>query len=80
LTVREQYCTVIIGGVDMELQYTYWQEKSGWFLGYLNDDPEHWTQGKTVDELEEMLLDLYEIGKREKEMVIKKTGTLVVPA
>jgi hypothetical protein len=21
----------------MELKYTYWQEKDGWFLGYLND-------------------------------------------
>lgn len=27
-------------------------------LGYLNDHPAHWTQGKTLKELEEMLADL----------------------
>jgi predicted RNase H-like HicB family nuclease len=41
----------------MELSYTYWQEKDGWYLGYLNDYPDHWTQGKTLAELEEMLRD-----------------------
>jgi predicted RNase H-like HicB family nuclease len=45
----------------MNLQYTYWQEKDGWFLGYLNDYPSHWTQGKTLEELEEMLADLYKL-------------------
>jgi predicted RNase H-like HicB family nuclease len=62
----------------MELQYTYWQEKDGWFLGYLNDYPDHWTQGKTVKELEEMLADLYELGQEEQPRIIpeRKTGTL----
>ena len=45
----------------MELHYTYWQEEDGWFLGYLNDYPDRWTQGRTIDELEEMLTDLYEL-------------------
>ncbi len=36
---------------EMELQYTYWQEKDGRFLGYLNDYPDHWTQEKTLSEL-----------------------------
>jgi predicted RNase H-like HicB family nuclease len=44
----------------MELTYTYW--KSGdWLLGYLNDYPDHWTQGKDREELEEMIKDLYEL-------------------
>jgi predicted RNase H-like HicB family nuclease len=49
----------------MELDYTYWLEKDGWYLGYLNDYPDHWTQGKTVSELEEMLGDLYYLEQEE---------------
>jgi predicted RNase H-like HicB family nuclease len=64
----------------MELEYTYWQSKNGWFLGYLNDWPEHWTQGKNVKELEEMLLDLYELQQEEnhKEIPPRKIGKLQV--
>jgi predicted RNase H-like HicB family nuclease len=43
----------------MELNYTFWQEKDGWYLGFLDQYPEYWTQGKSVNELEEMLLDIY---------------------
>jgi predicted RNase H-like HicB family nuclease len=66
----------------MELDYTYWQSKDGWLVGYLNVWPEHWTQGKTISELEEMLLDLYEFYKEEQEenAAEKKTGTLKVMA
>jgi len=42
----------------MNLEYTYWKAKDGWFVGYLNIWPEHLTQGKDVPELEEMLADL----------------------
>jgi predicted RNase H-like HicB family nuclease len=45
----------------MELQYTYWQEKDGWYIGYFDDFPDHPTQGETLEELEYMLKDLYEI-------------------
>jgi predicted RNase H-like HicB family nuclease len=44
-----------------ELDYTYWQEPGGMYLGYLHIWPEHWTQGRDMAELEEMLRDLYEI-------------------
>ncbi len=65
---------------EMELQYTYWQEKDGRFLGYLNDYPDHWTQGKTLSELEEMLADLYELEQEKNPKVIpeRKIGTLVL--
>jgi predicted RNase H-like HicB family nuclease len=64
----------------MELKYTYWQEKDGWFLGYLDDCPDHWTQGKTLKELEEMLADLYEIQQEENPEPLpqRKTGTLII--
>jgi predicted RNase H-like HicB family nuclease len=66
----------------LEIGYTYWQEPDGFYLGYLNIWPEHWTQGKSLSELEEMLLDLYEIYlEEEKEKTIeKKTGNLKVAA
>jgi predicted RNase H-like HicB family nuclease len=52
--------------IEMELDYTYWQEKDGWYLGYLNTYPDRWTQGKTIRELEEMLRDLYELAQEEE--------------
>jgi len=63
----------------MELEYTYWKSKDGWFVGYLNIWPDHLTQGKDIPELEEMLLDLYGFYKEEQaasETVEKKTGLL----
>ena len=65
----------------MELDYTYWKSKDGWFVGYLNIWPEHLTQGKDITELEEMLTDLYEFYKEEQEATIaKKTGKLRITA
>ncbi|GHV90646.1 hypothetical protein AGMMS50268_11490 [Spirochaetia bacterium] len=49
----------------MELQYTYWQEKDGWYIGYFDDFPDHPTQGETLEELEFMLKDLYELMEQE---------------
>jgi predicted RNase H-like HicB family nuclease len=67
----------------MDLSYTYWKGESDWLVGYLNDYPEQWTQGKDVAELEEMLRDLYvniqEEAKQEK-AIEKKFGVLRVPA
>lgn len=64
----------------MELHYTYWQENDGWYLGYLNDYPDHWTQGKSIPELEEMLADLFEIQQEEAPRTIpeRKIGTLTI--
>ena len=42
----------------MAIPYTYWKEPSGFYLGYMNDYPDNWTQGKTLDELERMLVSL----------------------
>jgi predicted RNase H-like HicB family nuclease len=46
-------------GEAVELPYTYWEdEESGWLLGFLNEWPDDWTQGKNLAELEEMLADI----------------------
>lgn len=43
----------------MKSQITYWKETDGKFLGYLNDYPDHWTQGDDLEDLKAHLRDLY---------------------
>ena len=43
----------------MMIDYTYWTEEDGTFLGYLNEYPDHWTQGENLEDLKEYLLDLH---------------------
>ena len=64
----------------MELNYTYWQEKDGWYLGFLDEYPEYWTQGKNIKELEEMLLDIYknEQETAPHEIPKRKAGKIVL--
>jgi len=40
------------------IKYKYWQDGDMW-IGYLEDYPDYWTQGKTMEELKENLRDLY---------------------
>ncbi len=40
------------------VKYVHWQEGGGW-LGYLQDYPDYWTQGDTLDDLLDHLRDLY---------------------
>lgn len=42
----------------MTTKFTYWQEDDGTFLGYLNDYPDHWTQGESLQDLKDHLRDL----------------------
>ena len=65
----------------MELQYTYWQDGT-FFVGFLNDFPDDSTQGLSLSELEEALIEIYEIKKEEKVHLdaIRKTGKLKIPA
>jgi len=46
--------------VVMNLSYTYWEAKEGGFIGFLNQFPDYWTQGDSIEELENMLASLYE--------------------
>jgi len=43
----------------MKKQFTYWKEPDGAFLGFLNEFPDHWTQGENLEDLKEHLKDLY---------------------
>jgi hypothetical protein len=40
------------------VKIVYWEEDRAW-LGYLQDYPDYWTQGKTLDDLKDHLRDLY---------------------
>jgi len=37
----------------------YWEEDGTW-IGYLQEYPDYWTQGETLDDLQEHLKDLYQ--------------------
>ena len=64
----------------MEVAYTYWEADDGWFVGYLNNYPDHLTQGHNLAELEEMLADIYQIRQEEEKRLSKKlkSGVLVI--
>ena len=36
----------------------YWEEEGAW-IGYLEEFPDYWTQGDTLEDLESHLCDLY---------------------
>lgn len=43
----------------MRIPYVYWQEEDMW-LGYLEEFPDYWTQGTSLEELQEHLRELYQ--------------------
>ena len=40
------------------LAYTYWQDEEMW-IGHLDEFPDYMTQGETMEELKENLIDIY---------------------
>jgi predicted RNase H-like HicB family nuclease len=40
-------------------KYIYWQDQGLW-LGYLQDYPDYWTQGQSLEDLESHLRDLHQ--------------------
>jgi predicted RNase H-like HicB family nuclease len=60
----------------MTTKFTYWLEDDGKFLGYLNDYPDHWTQGESLQDLKEHLRDLHETFCSEAIPGIKKVEDL----
>jgi len=62
----------------MKIKYTHWTETDGKYLGYLNNHPEHWTQGETLDDLKEHLKDLYDLFSGDPIQGIKTVDELEV--
>ena len=63
----------------MKAQITYWRKSDGWYLGYLNDYPEHWTQGEDFENLKAHLRDLYEMFAGEEIPGIRRQVETGVP-
>jgi len=42
----------------MKQKFIYWQDDNLW-IGYLEEFPDYWTQGETLEELKENLKDLW---------------------
>jgi predicted RNase H-like HicB family nuclease len=59
------------------VRIVYWEEEGGW-LGYLEDYPDYWTQGETLDDLKDHLRDLYEDITGGQIPGIRRVGELVV--
>ncbi|MGF1530614.1 MAG: type II toxin-antitoxin system HicB family antitoxin [Puniceicoccaceae bacterium] len=62
----------------MKSKITYWQETDGKFLGYLNDYPDHWTQGDDLEDLKAHLRDLHHEFTTHDLPGIKKTEEIEV--
>ena len=60
----------------MTTKFTYWREDDGKFLGYLNDYPDHWTQGDSLQDLKDHLRDLYDTFSKSAILGIKKVEEL----
>lgn len=58
--------------------FTYWKESDGTFLGYLNQYPDHWTQGDDLEDLKSQLRDLYQEFARDDLPGIRKVEDLLV--
>lgn len=59
------------------INIVYWQEEDGW-LGYLQEYPDYWTQGETLEDLQEHLRDLYKDVTSGEIPGIRKVGELEV--
>ena len=59
------------------INIVYWQEEGGW-LGYLQEYPDYWTQGETLEDLKEHLRDLYKDVLSGEIPGIRKVGELEV--
>ena len=60
-----------------KMKFIYWQDDNMW-LGYLEEYPDYWTQGKSLEELKENLLDIYKELTCGKIPAVRKVSELQV--
>lgn len=60
----------------IKTKVTYWRESTGQYLGFLNDFPDHWTQGEDLADLKMHLQDLFELFSHEEIPGIRKEEVL----
>ncbi|HUY31218.1 MAG TPA: hypothetical protein VMV69_00450 [Pirellulales bacterium] len=59
------------------VKYVYWEEEGAW-IGHLQDYPDYWTQGATLDDLKEHLKDLHRDLTSGELAGIRKVDELIV--
>jgi predicted RNase H-like HicB family nuclease len=59
------------------VKIVYWQSEGG-YLGYLQDYPDYWTQGKDFEDLKDHLKDLYRDVTSGEIPSIRKIAELVI--
>jgi predicted RNase H-like HicB family nuclease len=60
------------------IKYVHWEEDRAW-IGYLQDYPDYWTQGETLEDLQTHLRDLYQDLSDGQIPGIRKVDELVIP-
>ncbi len=65
------------GSMIQTIRYLYWQENETW-LGSLEEYPDYWTQGESLDELIEHLEDLYLDATSGQVPGIRRIGELTI--
>ena len=60
------------------VKFVDWEEEDAW-LGYLQDYPDYWTQGKTLKDLKAHLKDLYKDLTSGEIPGVRKVEELVIP-
>ena len=65
-------------GTMKTMRYVYWQHGDMW-LGYLAEFPDYWTQGKTLEELQENLKDLQQELTSDNIPEVRRVAELQVP-
>ena len=61
----------------LEEKYTFWKDKEMW-LGYLERFPDYWTQGESLEELQENLKDMFHELTGDQLPVPRQTGILKI--
>lgn len=59
------------------VKYVFWEDDRAW-LGYLQDYPDYWTQGETLDDLKEHLRSLYQDLTSGQIPAVRKVDDLLV--
>ncbi|SDX48073.1 hypothetical protein SAMN05421644_10496 [Allochromatium warmingii] len=61
-----------------KMNFTYWKTSDETYLGYLNEYPDHWTQGNDLSDLKDHLADLCELFSSEEIPGIKRVAEMEV--
>ena len=63
--------------MPQSVKIVYWEDDGGW-IGYLDEYPDYWTQGDTLEGLRAHLKDLYRDLTGRVVPGVRRRGTLIV--